>query len=811
MSLDNIDLESHTSADENLDPQALIIFHLPAPFGLMKLNIPASEIAVPTDPVDPTTTTFVRDWRKTILLKTLRKIETKLDQKGILENNDHYEKLQSALEKPDISRDAFDRFFQFSVLSMKVLFKIYPSKLLQRFTDFYSNDCKDRILIFHLEFVGAAYRHLYNALTLNTGDPTTANFEPIGTTPTNEHSNGSIHIQSSSGIVSPSPISLPTKADDTNDSDSDDDSDMQEPIDPPTESNPIEALHPAFKNLNGVFDPVPPMSQFQPTALFHRDNHGRLTTTTYRPRGRRLKTTSISAKSVSFPWEEQENNPVTEQQPPINNRVPAMKPNIPWDSFQRSPYISSPDDYHAHTAINDKKAAYSNVVSWTKARFNPDDADTVIDSKTATFLPWMATHPQFGQIPCYPVRLNNIYMVREVFIASFRTGPAAIGYSRSDPKNMKNFAESFPIFSSSDVTKFFEWHNNLVHHGLQYGIFIPPARTLRTKQNLGVWFQDLTSCVQSDVQKYFTNLITGCLRSKMQASVRQDYPLIANIIQNRTTNGYKILYLLAKKAGKHPLLIRYPNDPPEPIQNADTTLETYINAWSQYLQYMLLDGTVYSDRYFMQQFQRNMHSSLKQKFGPHLQQAIASVPITIPLPDSFAPDELIDELDDHSSFAGTYDVITKTPRNLSQPSSHAIRAVQQISHYHRDETSDPDNNNDVDLPALIAAITQITSCYLCQDSNHKILQCPIYNRLCDNPRAIATLIRELQRNHKPSRKTGPPRHIRQIAQTGTQSETGEGLSSTDIKIGESIDNIQHHDDNDDSTTNTDEAEESDFL
>jgi hypothetical protein len=60
-------------------------------------------------------------------------------------------------------------------------------------------------------------------------------------------------------------------------------------------------------------------------------------------------------------------------------------------------------------------------------------------------------------------------------------------------------------------------------------------------------------------------------------------------------------------------------------------------------------------------------------------------------------------------------------------------------------------------------------------------------------------------------KTGPPRHIRQIAQTGTQSETGEGLSSTDIKIGESIDNIQHHDDNDDSTTNTDEAEESDFL
>jgi hypothetical protein len=267
-------------------------------------------------------------------------------------------------------------------------------------------------------------------------------------------------------------------------------------------------------------------------------------------------------------------------------------------------------------------------------------------------------------------------MSRDYFISHFRSGAAAIGYIRTDPKNLKNFQDAFPSFGPDHVKQYFHWHSELVDHCLIYGVFVPPAHTLRTDLYLGTWFTALSVDVQADIHKHFTKLLTGCLRKHMQASVCQEYPSIADIIQNGSNNGYKILYLLARQAGKHPQLLRFPSEPHEPAQHMDMTVNQYRVAWTQYLQYRLFDGIVYNDRYFMQQFVRRLNPIISQRIGTHILHEVDKVSIDRALPKSFSPDELKQTLEDFIDYAKLpIDLLEKTPRQYQQQSVQLVRAI----------------------------------------------------------------------------------------------------------------------------------------
>jgi hypothetical protein len=258
----------------------------------------------------------------------------------------------------------------------------------------------------------------------------------------------------------------------------------------------------------------------------------------------------------------------------------------------------------------------------------------------------------------------------------------------------------------------------------------------------------------------------------MQTSVRQDHPSIADIIQNESNNGYEILYHLAKSAGKHPLLIRFPSEPQEPQQTPDMTVNQYRIAWTQYLQYRLFDGTVYSDRYFMQQFVRRLHPSINQRIGSHVLHAVDKVPIDRALPKTFSPTELKHTLKEFTEFANLpTTLLDKTPRQYQQQ-SQAVRALYNST------SSAEARTNDIDLPAIVAALnnTSASTCFLCKADNHRMAQCAIYQRLRDNPRAITALLRQLRPHKSTSRQRGPPREIRQVfAEDTSTDEAGEGL------------------------------------
>jgi hypothetical protein len=735
-------------------PMAVIVFHLPAPFSDMNINIPATDIAKPSNESDPTTTTYLKDYRKTILIKVIREIELLLEEEDILEGNEHISSLRQLLEYPNIKKETFEHYFKMSVSNANALFEVYPKYLLPHFVNLYSdNTPENHIVTFHLQFVGTANRHLKNAL-LSNQKPAAVTPTAILRRPTQQQSQQTIDHRIDQPVQNnPSP--------------------SLNPIDNNEEPQEYESLSPAFQHLNGI----------RPINQSNQLNESIATPSIQQPRR-----VSFSANT---------NIDDTAQQP-NEEQKPQMTVNTPWDSFQRTPYISSPQQFIQSQVARQQNEAprYSDTTSWTRARFNPDDADSVINSATGHFRPWQADRPEYGPTTCYPVQVNEVYMIRDLFLSSFRSGPAVSGFTRFEPKRLNLFKDAFPTFGPDDVGQFLYWHNDLVEHCITYGVFVPPIHTLRPEQYLGIWFPDIPQCVQLDTQKYFSHLITGCLRNKMQASMRQEHPTIANIILHGSRNGYKILYLLAKQAGKHPLLIRYPFDPPEPIQTADTTLEQYLTNWTQYLQHRLLDGTIYCDRYFLQQFQRNLYPTFQQKLGPKIEQAVDKIDISRPLPRSFGPDELFQQIEDFAEFVRLPNIMLKTPRNAFQQTS-AVHAVQNQSVHHIDVDSE------IDLPAIIAAInnTSASNCFLCDATDHRMAQCSIYQRLQNNPRAITALLRNLKpqqqnRNRGNRHGGGPPRHIRQIDQSTetTLHEVGEGRLSPTTLAGEGTLTIKSDDD-----------------
>jgi hypothetical protein len=745
-----------TQTDVSAGSQVIIVLILPSPYENIQIHLPANEIAKPTTSDDPTTTTFVETWMKNIVIKALSKIDLVIEENDLSDNNQYLDDLKSLIKYPNTPKKTFEHFFQFSIYmpTSKHFVEQYTSQILQRFIDFYANPPSNRILILYLEFVGKARRHIKQLLSVPILTPSNATSASSVITTTSLQITD--RVIPSRNNISTSPLTLSDnnenasnaesentsnrRVENASNADSKDTTPKRQAEDPPAHTS-------IFLNNDGPIDDFIDKSNIRPTALLHKDSTGQPTLTPYTTKKKKALKTSV--------------------------RQAKMKVDIPWDSNERIDNITTPEKFIAYVEENEEEnyeVPYSNVTSWTRARFDPDDAEYVVDPRTKMFRSWQAERPEYGTITCYPVLLNDVYTSRDYFTSHFQTGAAARGYLSTDPKNLKNFQDAFPQFGPDDVNQYFHWHSELVDHCLIYGVFVPPAHTLRVDNYLGTWFSALPSTVQSDALKHFTKLLTGCLRKNMQSTVRQDHPSIADIIQNGSNNGYKILYLLARQAGKHPLLLRFPSEPHEPTQQSDTTVNQYRIAWTQYLQYRLFDGIVYSDRYFMQQFVRRLHPIVSQRIGTHILHEVDKVSIERALPKSFSPDELKQTLEDFVDYAKLpLDLLEKTPRQYQQQSSQAVRAIQ--SHTTTDD--------DIDLPAIVAALnnTSASNCYLCESKDHRMAQCQIYTRLRDNPRAITALLRQLRPKGRGNQR-GPPRNIRQIMNEPSDHAIGEGNQSS---------------------------------
>lgn len=462
-----------------------------------------------------------------------------------------------------------------------------------------------------------------------------------------------------------------------------------------------------------------------------------------------------------------------------------------YDSFDRAGYnyTHTPEQFVESQPLQRKVLEST---AWNHARFDLNTIERVLNLADGTFLPWYAHRPDHGYVKNFPVKLPVLFMVKDVFIRAFNVGLASIGYSRTDPKQMKVFSDAFPSFGPDDANNDFKWHNRVFEYGTRFGVYIPPAHTLRDGNPYGIWFSSLPECVQRDVENTYRFVLSGAIRSRTLQSLRQEFPRLYNKIQNCSPDGYVLLSDLARSAGNHPLLRSYTIFQMEPRQSADQSLDAYITTWLQFLQNQLLDGLIFSDRYFHQQFLANLHPTVRHRLGNYLHQSVVAVPLNKRLPASLDPERFSNFIEQHVEQFGTSYLLNKTPRLISSssdanPSAQAVRSIVSV------DTS----TNDSTLNALIiAAIRQPPGpCLLCQSTDHVFVNCPSFEALQKQPRMIVVLQRALQKALPPSATNQPAsnrhsstRQVRQLTaqvdliDLDTTAEAGEGAHMHDADL-----------------------------
>jgi hypothetical protein len=84
---ETVKVESNAPSVENFGQQVIIVLQLPAPYEQPQVHLPASEIAKPTNPNEPSTTTFIESWMKNIIFKTFRKLDLVIKEYDDLSDN----------------------------------------------------------------------------------------------------------------------------------------------------------------------------------------------------------------------------------------------------------------------------------------------------------------------------------------------------------------------------------------------------------------------------------------------------------------------------------------------------------------------------------------------------------------------------------------------------------------------------------------------------------------------------------------------------------------------------------------------------
>ena len=401
-----------------------------------------------------------------------------------------------------------------------------------------------------------------------------------------------------------------------------------------------------------------------------------------------------------------------------------------------------------------------NGTHWTHFTTDPFRGELHVDRHSGMMKPWMAYRPDYGYILNYPLRMKLDFLDKSTFLATF-----AVCF---DMKNLRDFQRGFPSISKHATRfKFMDFHNRLVTYCSGWKIYVPPLHTLRADQPMGLWFDELPEHTKNISILNISSVLAHMLRSKYSGLL--DSPQMASIV-HQSTNGYDALLQLATIAG-HPSLSVFPKTPQEPLQGSDCSLSSYLHNWNYYLQIRLLDGTILSDRYFIQQVVNGMHHSVKPSMGVWLEQSMAPFQIGQPLPTSYAPSKLLAKLTQRATHIQKPRLITDVPRDFAS-SSAQIHEVRTELCAELEE-----------FEPMIAALQQDKrACYVCGASDHLMQGCP-------KLKALVARGFTLQRNPQAHKKLSV-QDVRQIQSDEQDNDLSSTASTAVIQnIGEDEDSI----------------------
>jgi hypothetical protein len=350
-----------------------------------------------------------------------------------------------------------------------------------------------------------------------------------------------------------------------------------------------------------------------------------------------------------------------------------------WDTYDRQAH---PTPVRSHGAASAARVHLPPNRGTRSAWYACHPDELLIDSATCNIPPWHAYNPKYNRITInFAVALDMSFMDPEWFFSGFGT----TGFRRD---LQKHFEQSFPAYTVART--FFVYHEDVVRHCQQYGIFVPPLHTLRSGLPLGTWFEHsrIPTWLVPEVQTA-SPLISRCLGGK-HGGLR-DASTFASIVATDSGNGYQTLYDLATAAG-HPLLSTYVVTPPEPQQKPDQTIPEYITQWNSFIKLRLLDGCAYNDRYYIDRILAGMQPALRIHFEPALSHLCMSSPLDEALPSQLHPMSIVGTLTQRAKELGHPEYMALTTRSL-----HAVFGQRQ--------------------------------CYICLSTTHTMRECPTRKRL----------------------------------------------------------------------------------
>ena len=422
---------------------------------------------------------------------------------------------------------------------------------------------------------------------------------------------------------------------------------------------------------------------------------------------------------------------------PDRNRHDGSPRDPPWDSHARDGFHFTPG---RDSILRDRRnLGPRHGPTWTHFNADLQDEHFTVDPITGMLSPWIAPRPDYGVVLCHPVSSSLQFQDKTLFMSAFTR--------RFEIKTVKHFVHNQPRYDPSE--SFLSWYSRFVRFYHDYGVYIPPAHTLRDNEPLGVWYDDLPSFIQIDVLNVFAGLLATSLKSKSTGLLSD--PAMAQIVQQHE-DGYVALYELNVYAG-HPHLQTFPALLPEPRQDADCCLATHLTAWQTYLQHKALHGLHLSDRYFLQQFCRSLHPMLQSDIAQWLEQEASRVQVSASLPGSFVPARLFSKILQRVKYRNHDALALKTPRECVK-SSQPVRALLTYDSRHDDAL-------------LVAALSSgACSCFLCGNPDHLVPTCPRFSAIQADPyarRALARLFTDKQSDtNTPSSGNSQPKRVRAI-------------------------------------------------
>jgi hypothetical protein len=247
---------------------------------------------------------------------------------------------------------------------------------------------------------------------------------------------------------------------------------------------------------------------------------------------------------------------------------------------------------------------------------------------------------------------------------------------------------------------------------------------------------------------------------------------------------------------EHPVLISIPISVSMPRQHDTDTLAMYTANWQHYLLVEILNGTFYSDRFFLEMYQQGLNKQIYKEVIDYLRSTVlfynTGDRINAPLPDLLIPNNLLTSIQQFCSTQRIPMLCIYSPKdNLrmrrerfstsSIPTSrvHAIdlSPIQQVFQVSTDiapDLSDEPLSANEDQALLCHALTSRPSgCFWCGTDTHQLTKCPLAATALANSHAWRIIRSWLQPRDSSTRPSGAPttQHVHMLGQPSSQDDS----------------------------------------